>query len=172
MRKMNHARQRLGGLLVGLPWVLLLCGILLSLQPSGGRATLAQSFDVAATVTSLVQTREAIHIVLTAAAIQRGEVATPTPAATRTPATDVAGQNTSPIVEIRVSGLNVRSGPGTNYPIIGRATAGERFPIIGRSANCAWLQIAREGGGSSWISGGAQYVSYTAACDSIALASP
>lgn len=170
MKKMNHARPRVGSLLAVLPLLLLLFGILSPLQPTEGRSTFAQSFDVAATVTSLVQTREAIHILLTAAAIQRGEAA-PTPTRTPTPGNASAGPTTNPVVEIRVSGLNVRSGPGTNYPIIGRATAGERFPIIGRSANCTWLQIAREGG-TGWVSGGPQYVSYTVACDSIALTSP
>lgn len=37
---------------------------------------------------------------------------------------------------------NIRSGPGTQYPVVGSAASGERFPITGVSAQGDWWQIA------------------------------
>jgi len=37
--------------------------------------------------------------------------------------------------------VNVRSGPGTGFSVLGRLRAGQSAPIIGRSANGAWWQI-------------------------------
>jgi len=56
---------------------------------------------------------------------------TPTPAATATPE--------SPAVMVK-SGANIRSGPGTAYPIIGAARVGQRLSVIGQAGG--WWQIA------------------------------
>ncbi len=45
---------------------------------------------------------------------------------------------------------NVRSGPGTAYPVIGRLSQGETFAITGRSADSNWLQFHR--GQRGWVS--------------------
>jgi glucose/arabinose dehydrogenase len=37
--------------------------------------------------------------------------------------------------------MNVRGGPGTNYPIVGSAQAGSRFAITGKNAAGTWWQI-------------------------------
>lgn len=56
-------------------------------------------------------------------------------------------------------GLNVRSGPGTGYPVIGRLVEGQTVPIIGRNPQGTWWQIAFPGssGDRGWVSGSAQF---------------
>lgn len=52
-------------------------------------------------------------------------------------------------------GLNVRSGPGTNYPKIGGLPIGATAQIVGKSANGEWWQIGYPIGSAewAWISG-------------------
>jgi hypothetical protein len=55
---------------------------------------------------------------------------------------------------LTVSGeiVNVRSGPGTVYPVIGRAAANDSYRIVGKNERGDWWQIeTKEGKG--WISG-------------------
>lgn len=51
-------------------------------------------------------------------------------------------------------GLNVRSGPGTNFPVIGLARAGDEGEIIGRSADGRWwaVSVPSAPGGIGWVS--------------------
>ncbi len=112
---------------------------------------LAQQFDAAATVTALVQTREAIILTLTGTPPAPGSAGTPEPGAPST-------------VTIKVQGLNVRSGPGTNYGVVSSVNAGQSLTVIGKTDNCGWIHVqdgARELG---WISGSTQYVTYTTPC--------
>jgi heat shock protein HslJ len=50
--------------------------------------------------------------------------------------------------------LNVRSGPGANFPIIGAARAGDEGEIIGRSADGGWwaVSVPSAPGGVGWVS--------------------
>lgn len=93
---------------------------------------------------------------------QTGEASpTPTPTATptSTPTTPPPGLPTStPILIPQVTSstdLNVRSGPGVNYPVMGLLRAGQTAEATGRSASGGWWQI-RVPGGFGWIS--ARYV--------------
>jgi uncharacterized protein YgiM (DUF1202 family) len=81
----------------------------------------------------------------------------PTPGATNPPPT--ANQ---PTVTTR-SGLNVRGGPGTDYPIIGRLTEGQTLVITGRNAETTWWQVVYPPGSNErgWISGDPQFTSAT-----------
>ncbi len=49
--------------------------------------------------------------------------------------------------------MNVRGGPGTDYPVIGTAIDGQRFPIVGQNSAGDWWQIYFEEG-LRWIYGG------------------
>lgn len=40
-----------------------------------------------------------------------------------------------------VQDMNVRAGPGTNYPIAGPGPAGETSTIVGRNADNSWVQV-------------------------------
>jgi uncharacterized protein YgiM (DUF1202 family) len=119
---------------------------------------LAQGFDAAATVTALVETREAIHLLLTATTVAANG---------STPAPAISNRSDELQVEVLVAGLNVREGPGTTFPVLDNVPAGSSFTIVGRAGNCAWLKVRDGNQEIGWISGGAQYVRYTVPCASI-----
>ncbi|MBE7553877.1 MAG: FHA domain-containing protein [Anaerolineales bacterium] len=54
-----------------------------------------------------------------------------------------------------VADVNVRGGPGTNYPILGLLRAGQVAPVVGRSADGGWWQILfpPNTGGTGWVAG-------------------
>jgi hypothetical protein len=49
--------------------------------------------------------------------------------------------------------INVRSGPGTEYPTVGVLVGGEKVPAKGRSAAGLWIQVIYPGveGGLAWV---------------------
>ena len=49
--------------------------------------------------------------------------------------------------------VNVRSGPGTEYELVGSATTGESFTIVAKSAAGDWWQICCVGGQNGWVFG-------------------
>ena len=67
----------------------------------------------------------------------------PKPTPTRIRATDTPVP-VVPFVTI-TRPMNLRQGPGTNYPIIRVAEEGERFDITGRNSNGTWWRIDVEG---------------------------
>jgi heat shock protein HslJ/uncharacterized protein YraI len=75
----------------------------------------------------------------------------------------------------RVSGasaLNIRSGPGTNFPVIGVARAGDEGTIVGRSEDGGWwaFDAPQVAGGVAWAS--AQFVAATGADNVPVIATP
>ena len=68
---------------------------------------------------------------------------TPSPAPTPTPA---------PYVESTEGGVNVRSGPGTDYDQIGAVAAGQRLEVRGVSGAGDWYHVCCVGGRDGWIS--------------------
>lgn len=71
---------------------------------------------------------------------------TPTPTATATP------QPAKPRV-VADNEANLRGGPGTNYPIVGKLAPGKEAEIIGRNSNGDWWRIAWDGAGQAWVAG-------------------
>lgn len=73
------------------------------------------------------------------------------PSATVTrPPSSTPGSSPSPtprpvMATITTQVLNVRGGPGTNYPIIGQVLQGERYPILARNAAGTWWRIDFDG---------------------------
>ena len=69
-------------------------------------------------------------------------------------------------------GVNVRTGPGTNFPVIGVAPFGREGEIIGRSADGAWWVVAVPSapGGMGWVA--ASHVAASNAADVPIIASP
>jgi drug/metabolite transporter (DMT)-like permease len=49
--------------------------------------------------------------------------------------------------------INVRSGPSTDYPIVGVLIAGQQVPALGRSLGGQWIQVVYPGGpdGVAWV---------------------
>ena len=68
---------------------------------------------------------------------------------------------TGPTVTINGT-MNVRGGPGTNFPIIGAATAGQQYDALSRNAAGDWWQIEYEGR-LAWVYGGLVTASVDAA---------
>lgn len=58
---------------------------------------------------------------------------------------------TIPMARVRNS-INVRSGPGTNYPVIAGLEADARVEIVGRNATSDWLHVAYATGSTGWLS--------------------
>ena len=67
----------------------------------------------------------------------------------------VTGTPTGTIVRVNLDQLeiNVRSGPGTEYDIVGVVVAGEELPAYGKSAAGLWIQIYYPGvsAGTAWV---------------------
>jgi uncharacterized protein YgiM (DUF1202 family) len=152
-------RWRLGSSL----WLI---GIAISLflvyLPAAGAGQTQQTFNAAATVTALVQTRTAILAILTgtpqAPAVTNGQAS--------------AGTTDAPTATVKVRGLNVRSGPGTNYPVVANVNAGQALVIVGSAVNCSWLKVQDGGRELGWISGSSQYVTVTTPCSGLPVETP
>jgi len=83
--------------------------------------------------------------------------ATPEPTATPvppTPTTVPATSTPTPKPEIVVLGnVNVRSGPSTLYPVLGRLEQGQQFEIVARNDMGDWWQICCLAGSEGWVVG-------------------
>lgn len=73
------------------------------------------------------------------------------------PAPNPSGQ-ASGSVEITANGVNIRSGPGTSYGILGRAGSGDTYQLLEKSGD--WCKVAL-GSGSGWVY--SQYAKISAA---------
>ena len=98
------------------------------------------------------------------------ETATPSPSPTPTPsplptATQTATPTATPTPPVPqvVSSItvNVRAGPGTNYPVIGSMPPGSPLNITGRNESGTWWQVQMAGGTAGWVA--ASVVEATAA---------
>jgi hypothetical protein len=49
--------------------------------------------------------------------------------------------NEGPVTITLIQNMNVRGGPGTNYPVVGPGPAGETAKVLGRNADSSWLQV-------------------------------
>ena len=74
---------------------------------------------------------------------------TPTPTPTESPTPTPTPTPDSPTVSI-IGRMNVRAGPGTNYPIVGQADPGSQYLISGRNPAGGWWQIIF-GGQYAWV---------------------
>jgi len=72
--------------------------------------------------------------------------AAPTPTVTVTDTAPAAMEPPATDASVTVLGeMNVRSGPGTGYDVVGNATAGEEFPITGKNSEGDWWRIDFQG---------------------------
>lgn len=55
------------------------------------------------------------------------------------------------MLEVRTHTLNIRSGPGLNYGVLGQARRGASFNVLGRTWDSNWYQIAYGGNGRAWV---------------------
>jgi len=78
----------------------------------------------------------------------------PTPPPPPQPTEEPATQDQDGPVTVTVQqDMNVRGGPGTNYPVIRTAAAGASSTVVGRNADSSWLQVQYPPGSSStgWV---------------------
>jgi hypothetical protein len=54
--------------------------------------------------------------------------------------------------QVKVSNLNIRTGPGRQHQSLGKLDVGEQLSIIGRNADFSWYQVKRTNGMSGWVS--------------------
>lgn len=64
--------------------------------------------------------------------------------------------------------LNIRSGPGTGYPIVGSLKRGDEVTVTGRNKTGTWLAITTDGGLEGWVY--AEYTSVNTAVESLPVA--
>lgn len=62
--------------------------------------------------------------------------------------------------------LNVRSGPGTEYAVIGQVRRGNSYEVVGRAASGAWWQICCVDGDPGWVA--SNLVRVSGAVDAVA----
>jgi dipeptidyl aminopeptidase/acylaminoacyl peptidase len=63
----------------------------------------------------------------------------------------------APHLSIVASGLNVRSGPGPNYFLLGFLSQGQSVPILGQHSASGWWQIQQPNGIIGWVSNGSAF---------------
>lgn len=78
--------------------------------------------------------------------------AAPTVAPTATPAPTTAPTPAVPIAVVTAASINVRGGPGTDYPVVGGLVAGQTCAVIGRNQAATWWQISCPGV-NGWVFG-------------------
>ena len=76
---------------------------------------------------------------------------TPVPPATNTPVPPTAAPVAVPHFTVNSDQVNVRSGPGTAFAIVGTVQQGARFDIGGRNAAGDWLEFCCVNGQRGWI---------------------
>ncbi len=97
---------------------------------------------------------------------------TPTAAPTETPTPEPTHTPTAlprPLAEVIAPRINLRGGPGTNYPVVGKAARGERLTVLTRTEDGEWLEVELEGGERVWVA--ASLVQLSAPAETLALAS-
>jgi hypothetical protein len=95
--------------------------------------------------------------------------ATPTPRSTQPTSAPTVVRNPQAIVQGAT--LNLRGGPGQNYPIVGKVARGDKLYPVARVANCAWLQVGVLGQGDLvWVAGGPQFVTLNVPCETLRVA--
>jgi tetratricopeptide (TPR) repeat protein/uncharacterized protein YraI len=71
------------------------------------------------------------------------------PAATAT--VEAAPASPTPFVEVQSDNLNVRLGPGTDYPIAGQLAVGSQLALLGRDATGDWLVVCCIDDRPGWV---------------------
>jgi uncharacterized protein YraI len=78
------------------------------------------------------------------------------PTATATAVVQPTAEPPTPTPDMGVSvtvlqNMNVRSGPGTGYPVVAAGTAGETAKVVGRNNDSSWVQVEYPGRGAGWL---------------------
>ena len=104
-------------------------------------------------------------LIVSCAPAATSEATQPSLAPTNVPS-NIQNPTATPIPEIivgtvEVDILNLREGPGTNYPIVSSLNKGEKFYVLGditNNTNNKWLLIDPSEGVFGWVIGDQSYV--------------
>ncbi|RMF52172.1 MAG: hypothetical protein D6749_05755, partial [Chloroflexota bacterium] len=88
------------------------------------------------------------------------------PAFTAPPPNQVPTQDLTCRARVNVNGLNLRTGPGTNYPSIGNLALGVELPVIGTNFERSWFQVSASGS-VGWVS--ASFVTQLGVCNTVGI---
>ncbi|MBX3049958.1 MAG: PD40 domain-containing protein [Caldilineaceae bacterium] len=80
----------------------------------------------------------------------RASAATPTPRGSAAAPAPVDASAGGPTGLVLAEGLNVRAGPGIDFPVIGAFAQNDRLTLLARNAAGDWVKIALPGG-SGWV---------------------
>jgi hypothetical protein len=95
----------------------------------------------------------------TSTAAPTAVLATPTLAQTAVP---------DPQVIVQSATLNLRGGPGQNYPIVGKVARGDRLYPVTRMADCQWLQVGvLSQADLVWVAAGPQFITLNVPCETL-----
>ncbi len=83
----------------------------------------------------------------------------PTESALPPTATEPPGSPTPlPSARVMVKLLNVRSGPGTAYPVVAIVKEGDKLTALGRTPDNLWIVVRLADGTSGWCSAQSKYI--------------
>jgi hypothetical protein len=83
--------------------------------------------------------------------------ATPAPAPATT-AAEASPDNTAEIKAEVLSNVNLRSGPGTNYAVVGSVPANSEVTVIGRTEDGQWLRVKSDAAEQVWVTADAALI--------------
>jgi serine/threonine-protein kinase len=106
-------------------------------------------------------------VMATTAATENTPTTTPTAIVTSTPLPPVPTVPLAAQAEVIGDVLNVRSGPGVAYAVIGQARRGTAYDVVGRDASGAWWQICCVNGDAGWVA--SNLVRVSGAADAVAV---
>jgi uncharacterized protein YraI len=104
-------------------------------------------------------TAEPTHTIPATAAATTVPTTVPTEPATAVPATTIP-ISTTPVQYIQAqTDVNIRSGPGTGYNIVGYVAGGQTAKVTGVNSASGWWRVVCPDGstGSCWVTGSSQY---------------
>lgn len=95
------------------------------------------------------------------AAPRTARTGAPTPAS---PPTATPTRQPPATATVLVETLNVRTGPSTDYAILGVAKRDQTFAVIAQANNCAWVMIEDSSGKQGWLAAAGGYARVTGNC--------
>ena len=101
-------------------------------------------------------TQEPTAVLVEATAAEVAEAADVEEATAEAPVTltvEVASPTPLPKVIVSAASANTRSGPGTDFGLVGAVNQGQTFDVIGKNADGTWWQFCCVNGQPAWVFG-------------------
>lgn len=140
-------------------------------RPIPESPTPAPTFTATPTVTALVAmasaTATAIPSATSTATVPAAASATPTAEVSPSPL-PTPTPSTPQLVAAAV--VNIRGGPGTNYPVVGQLPLNQPLPVLGQNEAASWWQVPLPDGSRGWVA--AAVVEVTGTTDVPVVATP